>query len=49
MFRLTREGLALIEVAPGIEPARDILPQMEFPIPIPPTVATMDPAIFRED
>lgn len=48
VFRLTRDGLALIEVAPGIEPARDILPQMEFPITIPPAIPTMDPGLFGE-
>jgi propionate CoA-transferase len=48
VFRLTEGGLALIEVAPGIDPVRDILPQMEFPIAIPPGVVTMDPAIFHE-
>lgn len=48
VFRLTADGLALIEVAPGIDPAKDILPRMEFPIAIPPSVATMNPAIFRE-
>ncbi|HEY6169397.1 MAG TPA: malonate decarboxylase subunit alpha [Verrucomicrobiae bacterium] len=30
VFELAREGLRLIEVAPGIEPANDILPLMEF-------------------
>jgi propionate CoA-transferase len=48
VFRLTRDGLVLVEVAPGIDPARHILPQMEFPVAIPPGVATMDPALFRE-
>ena len=48
VFRLTDEGLALIEVAPGIDPAKDILPQMEFPIPIPPGVAPMDPTFFHK-
>lgn len=41
--------LVLAEIAPGIDPAKDILSQMEFSIAIPPGVATMDPAIFRED
>ena len=49
VFRLTRDGLVLVEVAPGIDPARHILPQMEFPVAIPPGVAAMDPALFRED
>jgi propionate CoA-transferase len=48
VFRLGAQGLELIEVAPGIDPGKDILPQMEFPIAIPPHVASMDPALFRE-
>jgi propionate CoA-transferase len=47
VLRLGAKGLELIEVAPGIDPARDILPQMEFPVAIPPGVAGMDPALFR--
>jgi acyl CoA:acetate/3-ketoacid CoA transferase len=43
---LTPEGLALTEVAPGIDPAKNILPQMEFPILIPSNIPTMDPATF---
>jgi propionate CoA-transferase len=30
VFELTPRGLALIELAPGIEPAREVLPMMEF-------------------
>jgi propionate CoA-transferase len=48
VFRLDLEGLELIEVAPGIDPAKDILAKMEFPIAIPPSVATMDPALFLD-
>ena len=48
VFRLGAQGLELTEVAPGIDPAKDILPQMEFPIPIPPNIPTMDPSLFRE-
>ncbi len=48
VLRLGAEGLELIEVAPGIDPAKDILLQMEFPVAIPPHVATMDPALFRD-
>ncbi|OGB93788.1 MAG: hypothetical protein A2Z31_03495 [candidate division NC10 bacterium RBG_16_65_8] len=46
VFRLAPEGLALIEVAPGIDPAKHILPQMEFPVPIPADLPVMDPALF---
>jgi len=48
VFRLGKDGLELIEVAPGIDPAKDILPQMEFSIPIPPNIPTMDSSLFRE-
>jgi propionate CoA-transferase len=48
VFRLAGKGLELIELAPGIDPATQILPQMEFPISVPPSVPMMDPALFRE-
>jgi len=47
VFRLTERGLAITEIAPGIEPARDLLPHMEFPVAIPPDVPLMDAALFR--
>jgi propionate CoA-transferase len=47
VFRLTREGLELAEVAPGIDVAKDILAQMAFAPAIHGTPATMDPRIFR--
>lgn len=46
VFELTARGLALREVAPGVDPARDILPQMEF-APIVETVRPMAAACFR--
>lgn len=49
VFRLGKDSLELIEVAPGIDPAAHILPQMEFPIEIPAKVAKMDPALFRAE
>ena len=48
VLRLGVQGLELLEIAPGTDPAKDILPQMEFPITISPAVPTMDPALFRE-
>ena len=45
VFRLTTEGLALAEVAPGIDIERDILSRLPFrPLADPP--AAMDPAVF---
>jgi acyl CoA:acetate/3-ketoacid CoA transferase len=45
---LEAKAVELIEVAPGIDAARDILPQMELPVIIRPNVTTMDLALFRE-
>jgi propionate CoA-transferase len=47
VFALTAEGLELIEVAPGIDIARDILAQMNFEPIIRGTPRTMDSRIFR--
>jgi acyl CoA:acetate/3-ketoacid CoA transferase len=45
VFRLAGEGLELIEVAPGIEIERDILPYMDFRPHIA-NVATMPASVF---
>jgi propionate CoA-transferase len=45
VFRLTRTGLLLAEVAPGVDIDQDILKQLPFR-PILTTPSTMDPAIF---
>lgn len=45
VFRLDAQGLRLIEIAPGIEIERDILPYMEFK-PTIGSVAMMDASIF---
>jgi propionate CoA-transferase len=45
VFRLTRDGLALIELAPGIDLERDILAHMRFR-PIIHAPGRMDPALF---
>jgi propionate CoA-transferase len=47
VFRLDGQGLALIEVAPGIEIERDILPQMDFR-PNLASVATMPVSVFAQ-
>ncbi len=46
VFRLERGGLRLIEIAPGIDVERDLLPQMDFK-PIFGEVAPMNPLCFR--
>jgi propionate CoA-transferase len=48
VFRLTQEGLELIEVAPGIDIERDILAKMAF-APIVRQPRQMDPRIFRPE
>jgi propionate CoA-transferase len=47
VFRLTGDGLELIEIAPGIDIERDILAQMEFQ-PIVRDPRPMDPRIFED-
>ena len=46
VFRLTAEGLELVEVAPGVDIERDILAQMDFAPCIPREPMLMDPSIF---
>ena len=48
VFRLTKEGLELIEIAPGIDIRRDILDRMDFE-PIVRHPREMDPRIFRAE
>jgi propionate CoA-transferase len=48
VFRRGREGVELIEVAPGIDIKRDILSQMEFS-PIVRSPGLMDPRVFRDE
>lgn len=48
VFQLTPGGLELIEVAPGIDIERDILPHMDFQ-PIINKPVSMNPRIFRDE
>lgn len=48
VFKLTTEGLELIETAPGIDVERDILAHMEFK-PILKAPVPMNPGIFHDD
>lgn len=46
VFRLSAEGIELIEIAPGIDPERDIFAQMDFRPAVSVPLAIMDAAIF---
>jgi propionate CoA-transferase len=48
VFRRGREGMELIEVAPGIDVGRDILAHMHF-TPIVRNPGLMDPRLFRDE
>ncbi|MDX6741590.1 CoA-transferase [Actinocorallia sp. A-T 12471] len=47
VFDLTRDGLVLVETAPGVDVRADILGRMPFPVAVARDVAPMDPALFR--
>ena len=49
VFRLTREGLALIEIAPGVDLKKDVLDQMGFQPIIAKDLKEMDARIFRAE
>lgn len=49
VFQLTKDGLLLTEVAPGISVDKDILPMMEFQPQISANLKLMDKRIFREE
>ena len=48
VFRLTKNGLELIEIAPGADLQKDILNRMEFTPLISKNLKTMDPRLFNE-
>ncbi|AUJ24960.1 Acetate CoA-transferase YdiF [Virgibacillus dokdonensis] len=48
VFELRKNGLTLIEIAPGIDLERDVLAQMEFTPLISKDLTLMDKAIFKE-
>jgi propionate CoA-transferase len=49
VFRLSAEGLELIEIAPGVDLQHDILERMEFAPVIKTPPVLMDAAIFRSE
>ncbi len=49
VFRLTPDGMALTEIAPGVDLQRDILAKMDFKPLIPGEPKPMDPRIFAPE
>ncbi|WP_026895591.1 acyl CoA:acetate/3-ketoacid CoA transferase [Clostridiisalibacter paucivorans] len=49
VFRLTSEGIELIEIAPGVDLQKDILDQMEFKPLISENLKEMDTKIFTDE
>ena len=49
VLRLEREGLTIIELAPGVDLERDVLAQSEFPLRVSPALKPMDAALFRPE
>ncbi|UIJ94956.1 acyl CoA:acetate/3-ketoacid CoA transferase [Sinorhizobium meliloti] len=48
VMKLTREGVMLTEIAPGVDLETDILGQSEFPLIVSDALKPMDPALFGE-
>jgi propionate CoA-transferase len=49
VFKLTAEGVTLIEIAPGVDLEKDILAHMEFKPVIDKNLKLMDERLFREE
>jgi acyl CoA:acetate/3-ketoacid CoA transferase len=49
VMQLTGEGIAVTEIAPGVDLDRDVLAQALFPLRVSAAVRMMDPALFRPE
>ncbi|RWM65131.1 MAG: acyl CoA:acetate/3-ketoacid CoA transferase [Mesorhizobium sp.] len=49
VMHLTADGVAVVEIAPGVDLQRDILDQSEFKLLVPRTPKLMDPTLFRPE
>jgi acyl CoA:acetate/3-ketoacid CoA transferase len=47
VMKLTRDGIVVTELAPGVELQRHVLDQSEFPLAVAPGLKRMDEALFR--
>lgn len=48
VMRLTKDGLEVIEIAPGVDLQRDVLEQAGFALIVSPDLKLMDAALFRD-
>jgi propionate CoA-transferase len=48
VFRLTADGIELVEIAPGIDLERDLRDRIGFPIRVSDALRPMDPRLFRD-
>jgi acyl CoA:acetate/3-ketoacid CoA transferase len=49
VFRLTPEGLLLVEVAPGVDLEDDLRARVGFPLRVAPDCRAMDGRLFRAE
>jgi propionate CoA-transferase len=49
VFSLSKGGLELVEIAPGVEMERDVIDQMEFKPLISESIGTMNPKFFVDE
>lgn len=49
VFKLTKEGLLLTEIAPGVDLQKDVLEQMDFKPILPADLKLMDSRIFKDE
>ena len=49
VMRLTREGVTVVEIAPGVDLTRDILDQAQFPLRVAANLKMTDGALFRPE
>ena len=47
VLKLTRDGIAVTELAPGVDLERDVLGQADFPLVVPTTPKRMDGSLFH--
>src|ERR1700722_7735276 len=47
VMRLEKEGVTVIELAPGVDLERDVLAQAEFPLRVAKDIRKMDPVLFH--